>query len=74
MVLFSFILFQVNQDYGEEKAVFSIPSSVRGDTAKYTITAKNDFGEDSGDITVIVLGAFFVCFSCRITCLFFCDF
>lgn len=47
---------QVKQENPEEKAILHIPSSVRGDTGKYTITAKNEFGEDSGDFNVIVLG------------------
>lgn len=46
---------QIKQESGEEKAALHIPSSVRGDTGKYTITAKNEFGEDSGDFNVIVL-------------------
>ena len=46
---------QVKQEAGEEKAVLHIESSVRSDTGKYTITAKNKFGEDSGDINVVVV-------------------
>jgi len=46
---------QIKQEGGEEKAALHIPSSVRGDTGKYTITAKNEFGEDSGDFNVVVL-------------------
>ena len=46
---------QIKQEAAEEKAGLNIPSSVRGDTGKYTITAKNEFGEDSGDFNVIVL-------------------
>ena len=38
--------------------VFHIPSSLRGDTGKLTVKAKSPLGEDSGDINVIVLGAF----------------
>jgi len=46
---------RTNIDHSDDKAVLHIPCSVRGDTGKYTITAKNEFGEDSGDIKVIVL-------------------
>jgi len=46
---------RVKQKDGEDMASLHIPSAVRGDTGKFTITAKNDFGEDSGDIKVIVL-------------------
>jgi len=45
----------MKQEAGEEKAVLHIESSVRSDTGKYTITAKNKFGEDSGDINVVVI-------------------
>jgi len=45
----------MKQEAGEEKAVLHIESSVRSDTGKYTITAKNEFGEDSGDISVVVV-------------------
>lgn len=47
---------QIKQENPEEKAILHIPTSVRGDSGKYTITAKNEFGEDSGDFKVIVLG------------------
>jgi hypothetical protein len=33
-----------------------VPVSKRGDTGKYTIKLSNEFGEDSGDINVVVLG------------------
>ena len=33
-----------------------VPVSKRGDTGTYTLALKNEFGEDSGDIEVIVLG------------------
>jgi len=46
---------QIKQEAGEVKAVLHIESSVRSDTGKYTITAKNKFGEDSGDISVVVV-------------------
>jgi len=45
----------VKQEAGEDKAALHIPSSVRGDTGKYTVTAKNEFGEDSGDFNVVVV-------------------
>jgi Immunoglobulin I-set domain len=47
---------QVKQERPEEKAILHIPSSVRGDTGKYTVKAKNEFGEDAGDFNIIVLG------------------
>lgn len=47
---------QVKLENPEEKTILNIPSAVRGDTGKYTIKAKNEFGEDSGDFKVIVLG------------------
>jgi len=46
---------QIKQEAGEEKAVLRIESSVRSDSGKYTITAMNKFGEDSGDINVVVV-------------------
>jgi len=46
---------QIKQEAGEVKAVLRIESSVRSDTGKYMITAKNKFGEDSGDISVVVV-------------------
>jgi len=46
---------QIKHEAGEVKAVLRIESSVRSDTGKYTITAKNEFGEDSGDISMIVV-------------------
>ena len=46
----------MDQTSGEENAVLSIPVSKRSDTGKYTINLKNKFGEDSGDLNIIVLG------------------
>ncbi|ESO03551.1 hypothetical protein HELRODRAFT_191869 [Helobdella robusta] len=40
---------------GDDKATLTIPASTRADSGKYTIKASNEFGESSGDITVIVL-------------------
>ena len=48
----------MEQTSGEENAVLSIPVSKRSDTGKYTINLSNKFGEDSGDLKIIVLGAF----------------
>jgi hypothetical protein len=48
---------RVIQEASDEKALLHIPSAVRGDTGKYTITAKNQFGEDSGDFNVFVVEA-----------------
>ncbi|XP_013785867.1 twitchin-like, partial [Limulus polyphemus] len=39
---------------GDENVSLSIPVSQRGDSGKYTITAKNPYGEDSADINVLV--------------------
>ena len=49
-------LFQVEKKNDEENIKLHVPVSVRGDTGKYTVTLKNDHGEDQGDINVIVLG------------------
>ncbi len=46
----------MNQENGEEDAKLGIPVSKRDDTGKYTICLKNEYGEDEGDIEVIVLG------------------
>ena len=35
-----------------------VPVSKRSDTGQYTIHLANKYGEDSGDINVIVLGRF----------------
>jgi hypothetical protein len=40
----------------EEEAKMDIPYAKREDTGKYTITLKNAYGTDSGDIKVTVLG------------------
>lgn len=48
----------MEQTSGEENAVLSIPVSKRSDTGKYTVNLSNKFGEDSGDLKIIVLGAF----------------
>ena len=40
----------------EELAGLDIPSTVRGDSGKYKIHLKNDYGEDEADINVIVMG------------------
>ena len=47
---------QVQQKSDEEQAQVHIPVAKREDTGKYTITASNPFGEDSGLISVVVLG------------------
>lgn len=43
---------------GEESVGLSIPVTQRSDSGKYTITAKNDYGEDSADMTVVVYGKY----------------
>ena len=40
----------------EEEATVDIPIAKRGDTGKYNISVANDYGSDSGDLKVIVLG------------------
>ena len=40
----------------EEEAKLFIPKCERKDTGKYTITVSNDFGTQSADIPVVVLG------------------
>ena len=47
---------QATMTNDDDNAKFEIPRSERGDTGKYTIALKNEFGEDEGDINVIVLG------------------
>ncbi|XP_023931299.1 twitchin isoform X3 [Lingula anatina] len=46
---------RTSMDNNDEEANFHIPISKREDTGKYTITATNKNGTDSGDINVIVL-------------------
>ena len=36
--------------------MLDVPVARRDDTGKYTIALKNEYGEDEGDINVIVLG------------------
>lgn len=43
-------------DSGEDYVGLKIPMTQRSDSGKYTITAKNDYGEDSADMTVLVYG------------------
>ena len=50
------MLLQINVDSGEENTVLDVPVARRDDTGKYTIALKNEYGEDEGDINVIVLG------------------
>ena len=40
----------------EELAQLHIPAAERGDTGKFAITATNAYGEETGIISVIVLG------------------
>ena len=46
-------------DSGEDYVGLKIPMTQRSDSGKYTITAKNDYGEDSADMTVLVYGMFY---------------
>lgn len=55
MVLF---ITQCIQESGEEEAKVEIPVSKRGDTGKYKVKVANEFGEDEGEINVIVLGVY----------------
>ena len=48
--------FQAQLENNDEVAKLHVPVSERKDTGKYKIALKNEFGEDSGDIDVIVLG------------------
>ncbi|GIY64293.1 twitchin [Caerostris darwini] len=42
------------QEVGDEYVKLTIPKSERADSGLYTITAKNAYGEDSGDITLLI--------------------
>ena len=50
------LFFQIEKENGEENIKLRVPVSKRTDTGKYTVALKNDFGEDTGDISVTVLG------------------
>ena len=39
----------------DESTKLDIPKSKRGDTGKYKCVLKNEFGEDEGELNVIVL-------------------
>ena len=52
------ILFQVKVDNDEDTCKLSIPKCKRGDTGKYKVKLSNEFGEDEGEIDVIVLGRY----------------
>ena len=41
---------------GEENAILDVPIASRDDTGKYTVCLSNQFGEDEGDVNVVVLG------------------
>jgi len=47
---------QVQQNSDEEQAQVSIPVAKREDTGKYAVTVSNPFGEDTGLVSVVVLG------------------
>lgn len=47
---------RTRQEIGDELIKLTIPKSERSDSGLYTITAKNAYGEDSGDITLLVYG------------------
>ena len=40
----------------DEEAKLHIPACERGDTGKYSVKVKNEFGEDEAEIAVVVLG------------------
>lgn len=46
---------RVSTDMSDEKTIFRIEESTRGDGGVYTVTATNEFGKDSADIEVIVV-------------------
>lgn len=46
---------RVSTDMSDEKTIFRIEESTRGDGGVYTITATNEYGKDSADIEVIVV-------------------
>lgn len=48
--------FHIKAENDEDNAKLHIPRCERDDTGDYTIKLKNEFGEDTGDIKVIVLG------------------
>ena len=41
---------------GEENAKLRVPVSKRSDTGKYKVKVANKFGEDEGEVNVVVLG------------------
>jgi len=47
---------QVQQKSDEEQAQVHIPVAKREDSGKYAITVTNPFGEDTGLVSVVVLG------------------
>jgi len=47
---------KVQQKSDEEQAQLQIPVAKREDTGKYAITVSNPFGQDTGLISVVVLG------------------
>ena len=46
----------MQQKSDEEQAQVHIPVAKRDDTGKYAVTVSNPFGEDTGLISVVVLG------------------
>ena len=47
---------RANMKSTDEEAFLEIPKTVREDTGKYTITVSNEYGTESADIPVFVLG------------------
>ena len=46
--------------YPDYASVLTFKTSKRKDTAVYTVTCQNEFGKDSADIEVVVLGGYTV--------------
>ena len=56
MNIFGCVILQLMMENGEENALLNVPIASRDDIGKYTACLKNEFGEDEGDINVVVLG------------------
>ena len=56
MNIFGCVILQLMMENREENALLNVPIASRDDTGKYTACLKNEFGEDEGDINVVVLG------------------
>ena len=54
--LLIFVFKQAQCTNSEEEAKLHIPKCERNDTGKYTITVSNQYGMQSADVPVVVLG------------------